>query len=254
MALPRRAFGPAGQSQCFSCGDGRVRAAHLSPCGFLFRRLQHRTRPRRRSLSRLSRPGPHRGVSPGAVFPVRPESPGRGPGVQLGTDPKAVGSLPERLVAEHKESFELRLTLVELHILNSALTATAVMCLEGGRSRGRSSTGGRPSTRRTSTPWHAALSRRPPTVDTPGMPRRDRGVSVRRATPVTAPPPRHLLPTPASVNSRAPAQGSTAHIRVPPPGSRASPNPHSPPHPSTTHPRTPNASPLRSSQAAASRG
>ncbi|WP_371662664.1 hypothetical protein [Streptomyces sp. NBC_00280] len=53
-------------------------------------------------------------------------------GVQLGTDPKAVGSLTERLAGEHKQSFELRLTLHELHILHSALTATAVMFLERG--------------------------------------------------------------------------------------------------------------------------
>jgi hypothetical protein len=53
-------------------------------------------------------------------------------GVQLGTDPKAVDSLTERLAEEHKESFELRLTLQELHILHSALTATAVMFLERG--------------------------------------------------------------------------------------------------------------------------
>jgi hypothetical protein len=53
-------------------------------------------------------------------------------GVQLGTDPKAVGSLTEHLAGEHKKSFELRLTLHELHVLHSALTATAVMFLERG--------------------------------------------------------------------------------------------------------------------------
>jgi hypothetical protein len=52
--------------------------------------------------------------------------------VQLGTDQKAVGSLTERLAGERKQSFELRVTLHELHILHSALTATAVMCLERG--------------------------------------------------------------------------------------------------------------------------
>ncbi|NEA63823.1 hypothetical protein [Streptomyces sp. SID12488] len=52
--------------------------------------------------------------------------------VQLGTDPKAVASLTERLAGERKQSFELRLPLQELHILHSALTATAVMFLERG--------------------------------------------------------------------------------------------------------------------------
>ncbi|MFJ9720936.1 hypothetical protein ACIRPQ_34215 [Streptomyces sp. NPDC101213] len=52
--------------------------------------------------------------------------------VQLGTNPKAVDSLTERLAGEHRQSFELRLTLDELHILHSALTATAVMLLEHG--------------------------------------------------------------------------------------------------------------------------
>ncbi|MEH0418439.1 hypothetical protein [Streptomyces sp. B21-083] len=81
-------------------------------------------------LARLTRPRPRHatGRPPFCTTGIQ----GQRPGVQFGADPKAVGSLTERLAGEHKESFELRLTLHELHILHSALTATAVMCVERG--------------------------------------------------------------------------------------------------------------------------
>ncbi|MGW3117509.1 hypothetical protein ACWDBW_10205 [Streptomyces sp. NPDC001107] len=52
--------------------------------------------------------------------------------VQLGAGPDTVDALVERLAGEHESSFELRLSLHELHILHSAMTASAVMFLEQG--------------------------------------------------------------------------------------------------------------------------
>ncbi|WP_329270764.1 hypothetical protein [Streptomyces sp. NBC_01451] len=52
--------------------------------------------------------------------------------VQLGASPETVGALAERLAGGQPESFELRLTTHELHILHSALTAAATMFLDRG--------------------------------------------------------------------------------------------------------------------------
>lgn len=52
--------------------------------------------------------------------------------VRLGTSPEAVDALAERLAGEHRESVDIRLSLDELHVLHSALTATAVAFLERG--------------------------------------------------------------------------------------------------------------------------
>ncbi|WP_329270767.1 hypothetical protein [Streptomyces sp. NBC_01451] len=53
--------------------------------------------------------------------------------VQLGASPETVGALAERLAGGQPESFELRLTTHELHILHSALTAAATMFVSHGR-------------------------------------------------------------------------------------------------------------------------
>jgi hypothetical protein len=53
-------------------------------------------------------------------------------GVQLGAGAEAVEALAGRFAGEHESSLELRLTLGELHILHSAMTASAVMFLEQG--------------------------------------------------------------------------------------------------------------------------
>ncbi|MDO0936697.1 hypothetical protein QQY66_35150 [Streptomyces sp. DG2A-72] len=52
--------------------------------------------------------------------------------VQLGAGPEAVDTLADRFEGAHETSFELRLTIKELHILHSAMTAVAVMFLERG--------------------------------------------------------------------------------------------------------------------------
>ncbi|MEY9992903.1 hypothetical protein ABIE67_004935 [Streptomyces sp. V4I8] len=52
--------------------------------------------------------------------------------VQLGTSPETVDALAARMAGAHQESFEIRLTLGELHVLHSALTATAIAFLERG--------------------------------------------------------------------------------------------------------------------------
>ncbi|GAA3137649.1 hypothetical protein GCM10010521_24770 [Streptomyces rameus] len=51
--------------------------------------------------------------------------------VQTGTDRETVTGLAARFAGEHARSFDMPLTVVELHTVHSALTAAPLLCLEG---------------------------------------------------------------------------------------------------------------------------
>ena len=51
--------------------------------------------------------------------------------VQVGAGPEVVNALAARFAGDHTESFELRLSAAELHVLHSALAAVPLMFLDG---------------------------------------------------------------------------------------------------------------------------
>jgi hypothetical protein len=51
--------------------------------------------------------------------------------VQVGAGPEAVDALAARLAGDHPQSFDLRLSAAEVHLLHSALTAAPLLFLDG---------------------------------------------------------------------------------------------------------------------------